>query len=153
MKLADAIALPTTGARLFEPSGRHDQWLSDVSLAYASRGGVASGDEIARMLRPYLTQPLSTLARWIVGRAVVSFSWRERTLVPLFQFNRGDMSIRAGVREALTELAPAFDEWESAAWFIEPNRWLGGAAPADVLGRDLATLVDAARADRFVATG
>ena len=101
MKLADATALPTTGARLFEPSAHHDQWLSDVSLAYAARGGVASGDEIARMLRPHLTQPLSTLARWIVGRAVVSFSWREQTLVPLFQFNRGDMSIRAGIREAL----------------------------------------------------
>lgn len=157
MKLADAITLESPRALIPVPASppgpRQDEWLSDVSLAYSSRGGVASGDEIARMLCPHVTQPLSTLARWVVGRAVVSFSWREQTLVPLFQFNREDMSIRSGVREAMTELAPAFNEWESAAWFVEPNDWLGGAAPADVLADDLQALLEAARADRFVAMG
>ena len=93
------------------------------------------------------------LARWIVGREVLSFVWRSQTLIPLFQFDPQRGCVRPGMRETIAELSAAFDDLETALWFAQPNAWLTGSAPADVFAHDTPAVLEAARADRFVAMG
>ena len=122
-----------------------------MASAYSRHGGLATGDAVAEMLRTRSSQPISTLARWIVDRRIVSFTWRSRLLVPLFQFDPANMAPRPCVLDALGELSPPFDDWELALWFVEPNAWLGDRPPIDVVDADPAELVQAARADRQIA--
>lgn len=100
---------------------------------------------------------VARLARWIVERQVVSFEWQSDTWLPLFQFNRPDLSIRAGLVRILAELNDVYDPWEMAHWFARPNSSLDHASPADVLRVDsdasLAAVVQTARTDRFAAMG
>src|SRR5258706_228067 len=86
-----------------------------MDRGFSRTGGIACGDEVASMLRKRSDQPISTLARWIVGRTVVSFEWQSRLLLPLFQFDLSDMSPRLGVVDVIRELSDAFDDWEFAS--------------------------------------
>jgi acyl-CoA synthetase (AMP-forming)/AMP-acid ligase II len=124
-----------------------------MSRTYERAGGLASGDEVTLLLRKRTSQPISLLARWIAGRRVVSFAWKGQFMLPLFQFELAYMSVRAPVSAVLDELAGVFDDGELAAWFALPNAWLQDAAPVDVLDVDHAALLNAARADRYVARG
>ncbi|MBK7615415.1 MAG: hypothetical protein IPJ08_13330 [Burkholderiales bacterium] len=49
------------------------------------------------------------------------------------------------------ELPAELDAWQVAAWFARPNGWLNDARPVDQLARNLPAVLNAARADRFVA--
>ena len=120
---------------------------------YERTGGLARSDEVLFMLRKRTSQPLSMLARWIVDQRVVSFEWQAQRFVPVFQFDLSDMTIQPGTTAVLAELAGTFDDWEIAAWFAEPSTWLQGRPPVDVLAFDSTAVLDAARADRFVAHG
>jgi hypothetical protein len=93
------------------------------------------------------------LARWIVERRVVSFGWHGEYLVPMFQFDRADMTVRRPVSAILDELDGTFDDWDLATWFALPNTWLDDEAPVDVVLRDPHATLQAARADRFIARG
>src|ERR1700712_3281560 len=93
-----------------------EQRASSMLAGYSHIGGVASGDEIVAILRPFGAQPLSRLARWIVAREIVQFQWRSVTLVPLFQFEMHVGSVRPVVAEALSELRFALDHWQVAEW-------------------------------------
>ena len=42
---------------------------------------------------------------------------------------------------------------ELAHWFVQPNSWLRGAAPAATLLTNVATVLAAARVDRYMAKG
>lgn len=130
-----------------------DARASDVLQAFRRTGGLVSGDELTFLLRARTSQPISMVARWIVERRVVSFAWHGEYLVPMFQFEGGDMTVRRDVSVILDEFAGAFDDWELAAWFALPNAWLGDAAPLDVLALDLDAVLQTARADRFIARG
>jgi acyl-CoA synthetase (AMP-forming)/AMP-acid ligase II len=121
--------------------------------AYRRAGGLVSSDEVALLLRRRTAQPISLLARWIVARNVVSFEWQLQTLVPLFQFDLSDMSLRCGTAEVIEELSGAFDDWDLARWFAQPNSWLRNAAPVDVIDADQPAVMQAARADRYIARG
>jgi hypothetical protein len=115
------------------PADSHDdaerlQHMAMVDI-YRKRGGLLGGDEVALLLRAHSSQPVSLLARWIVSRRVVSYTWQSQTLVPLFQFDRSDMSLRRGTSQVVDELSDTFDDWELATWFARPNSWLQGAAP------------------------
>ncbi len=122
-----------------------------IERAYAHQGGLATGDAVAEMLRTRSSQPLSALARWIVDRRIVSFTWQPRLLIPLFQFEPVNMRPRPCVLDAVAELSPFLDDWELALWFVEANAWLDGRPPIDVIDDDPAELLQAARADRQVA--
>ena len=130
-----------------------DARANEVLHAYRRTGGLASGDELTFLLRRRTSQPISMLARWIVERRVVSFGWRGEYLLPMFQFDRADMGVRRPVSAVLGEFDGTFDDWELATWFALPNTWLGDDAPVDVLPRDPHAVLQAARADRFVARG
>ena len=52
-------------------------------------------------------------------REVVSFGWNSQTLLPLFQFDLFDMSLRPDAVAVISELADVFDDWELASWFAQ----------------------------------
>jgi hypothetical protein len=120
---------------------------------YQRTGGLVSCDEAAALLRRHRDQPISVLARWIVAGTVVNFSWQGQTLVPLFQFDLRDMSLRRAASEVICELWGVFDDLDLAIWFAQPNAWLGNAAPVDALEIDQPAVLQAARADRYIARG
>jgi len=142
--------------RCFDPRWRalsREAQFHDVIEAYHRSGGVATGNEVAALVRPHRDQAVSTVARWIVARDVLSFDWRMQPLVPLFQFDLARMLPRKCVSEVLAELVDVFDNWDLARWFAEPNAWLGDRAPADLITACPHDVLDAARADRFVTRG
>jgi len=124
-----------------------------MQRAFLSCGGFVSAQEVTSRLRCLSDQPISKLARWIVSRGVVSIPWRAQTLMPTFQFDFTDMSIRPVCTDALAELRDVLNDWEVAVWFAEPNVWLNGRTPASLVEHGRNELVQAARADRFVARG
>ena len=130
-----------------------DARANQVLHAYRRTGGLASGDELTFLLRRRTSQPISMLARWIVERRVVSFGWRGEYLLPMFQFDRASMSVRRPVSAVLDEFDGTFEDWDLASWFALPNTWLGDEAPVDALPRDPHAVLQAARADRFIARG
>lgn len=141
-----------------EPNRDRGQRLEDrqflaMELAYRLHGGFATGDELTRRLRRHVDQPLSRLAKWIVARDVVCISWQAQTLMPLFQFDLAGMTVRSDATRILRELTDIFDDWEIAVWFSQANQWLADRTPVDALVDDPAAVLDAARADRFIARG
>lgn len=130
-------------------SGHHAGCAADFSTS----GGVATGTVVAERLRAKVSQPVSALARWIVDRRVVAMACGPALLLPLFQFDFATGCVRSGVAPTLAELAGVMDDGEVACWFAQPNAWLHGAAPAQILSSDAGAVLAAARADRFVANG
>jgi len=129
-----------------------DRQFQQMLDAYTRTGGLVSGNEAARRLRRYCDQPLSTLARLIVARSIVTFEWRSQLLIPLFQFEP-DMSLRSSVVEVMREFASVLDDWECACWFSQPNVWLHNEVPVDLIAREPTRVLAAARTDRFIARG
>jgi hypothetical protein len=125
-----------------------------VELAYRRHGGIVSADEVVNMLseRDH-RQPLSRVARWLVAGSVVSFGWQARAWLPLFQFDPREMGVRPEVTAVIRELSGIFDEWELVSWFASPNTWLGNMAPVAAMTSLPAAVIEAARADRFIARG
>ena len=130
-----------------------DRQFLQMHHAYARTGGLLSGSDVAHRLRRFHDQPLSTLGRWIVARSIVHFEWRSHILVPLFQFDAEEMALRPVVVNVLQELCEVLGDWELAHWFVQPNCWLSDAAPVDALGSEPEAVIDAARADRYIARG
>jgi hypothetical protein len=128
-----------------------DRQYLDMSRAFETRGGWVSGDEMSRHLRRHWDQPISVLANWVMNREIVNIVWHGRILVPVFQFSSEDLQIRPLVRAALAELVGVFDDWEIAVWFTQPNAWLHEQPPLDLVARGDNTVIEAARADRFIA--
>lgn len=121
--------------------------------AYKTCGGTARADDLALLLEEKQKGDFVSVARRIVSREIVSFEWQSHLWVPMFQFHRHDMSIRQEVRRVVHELSGVLDNWTLALWFTEPNEWLKGRRPVDMMDRQFSDVLGAARADRFVATG
>jgi hypothetical protein len=152
--------MPTTQHFAQQPSPRipwsatpDDASVNELLAVFRRQGGVASGDQLATLLRTVGAQPVSTAARWIVHRDVIHFCWRGHSLVPMFQFDRTTMAPWPVVTAVLRELVPAFDDWEVASWFGAANTWLSGSSPVEVLDHAPDEVVRAARADRYIALG
>jgi len=120
-----------------------------MNQAFQPYGGFATCDEVMRRLRPLAIHPRSTLTRWIVSRSVVNVAWRDDTLLPAFQFDLEQMSVRPACVRVIDELACAFDDREVAMWFAQPNAWLDYAIPVTLLASDEFAVLQAARVDRF----
>ncbi len=135
-------------------------WLA-TAAAFSSTGGLVSGDDLAELIRHRCevagwlpdTQPLSLVARWIVTRAVITIDSPWGAMFPLFQFDLPTASVVDAMEPLLNELRPVFDDVELALWFVTPNEWLGGARPVSAMHHSLPAVMQAARADRFVAGG
>ena len=120
---------------------------------FRATGGLLSADFMAVLLRRHFDQPLSLLARWIVRREVLTVPTCGRNCLPMFQFDPVALAVRPAVRDAMTELRDVFDDTEMLAWFAESNLLLDGRSPAEAVLCHPAAVVQAARSDRFVATG
>ena len=121
--------------------------------AYRASGGLARIQEILKMLKSHDSIPALTLARWIFMKKVICFEWRSITWLPWFQFRGADMAPQPELAPVLAELAPVFDPWETANWFAQPNSWLANCPPVDSINGNPPAVLQAARADRFVAGG
>lgn len=121
--------------------------------AFERCGGIATGDKVAAMMRTRSDQAVSLVARWIVSRSVVCFSWRTQAYVPLFQFEQASMSLLPELKPVINELVGPLDEWDLALWFAEPNAWLHGLPPVSEIAKDPVAVLSAAQADRFIAHG
>jgi hypothetical protein len=141
------------GMVLPRAAGQSAAGFSEIASAYRRHGGFMTGDEVLHRMRATFPQPISALARLIVSRHVVCVAWQSLVFLPTFQFDLATMSLREGPRRALLELDGVFDDWELARWFVQPNDWLQGAAPIERIESDLTAVLQAARADRFIARG
>lgn len=140
-----------------------------VALCAACRslGGVARAEELARRLadggaplsgvdghRPQAAAASDgdlRLARLILGGELFSFGWQHQVWVPMFQLQPQDLAVRPAVRQVTAELVADFDGWSLAEWYLAPNSWLGARRPVDLLDDALPAVLEAARADRFMA--
>ncbi|WP_296443716.1 hypothetical protein [Rhodoferax sp. UBA5149] len=121
--------------------------------SYRVSGGLARVPEVVALFKRHGRSDVATLASWIDNREVLSFEWQSQTWLPLFQFNRFDMTPRPELGQVLAELTSVYGPWELANWFAQPNPWLVDRTPADMLGSDLPAVLNASRADRFIANG
>lgn len=121
--------------------------------AYKTYGGTARADDLALLLEEKNLGNFVSVAKRIVSRDIFSFEWQNHFWVPMFQFNPKDMSIKQEVRRVAHELNAVLDNWTLALWFIEPNDWLKGRRPVDLVDRQFSEVLGAARADRIVAAG
>ena len=143
------LALTTSCAATILPDAlayRDGLRFFDLLAAYCRSGGLAPLSELAAR-RP-LTG-LSELSGAIAAGEVLSVQWAGKRWLPVFQFERGGIAVRLQVRLLLGELAGLMDEEDVAQWFVQPNPWLGDAAPLALLASDFLRVHDAARALRF----
>ena len=124
-----------------------------MRAAYRTTGGIAPGDDLARLLEDRRRGDGVSLARLIACSAVFGFEWRRVFWIPMFQFELRDLSLKPAPRQVLAELAAEFDGWTLATWFAQPNCWLNELRPVDALDSNLQAVLGAARADRFIAAG
>lgn len=139
------------------PAGRvvlpSDRDQAAMQAAYRPTGGLASGDELARLIQDHRCGELLTLAGLVGAGDIFGFDWHGTFRVPMFQFDLHDLSIRPQLRPVLELLAPVFDGLALAVWFAQPNCWLGGRRPVELLVDDLPAVLQAAATDRHIATG
>jgi hypothetical protein len=136
------------------PECFHDEReFAALRVAYRATGGVACGDDLARLLEDQRCGDFVSLARLIASRDIFGFVWQHAFWVPMFQFDLRDLTIKSGPRRVLAELAAEFDGWALADWFVRASSWLNGQRPVDLLDSDLPSVLKAARADRFIAAG
>ncbi len=74
------------------------------------------------------------MAAWIIERKVLSFEWQADLWLPLFQFNRADMTPSPATQQVVRTLNPVLGPWALAAWFARPHVLLDNRSPADTLG-------------------
>ena len=144
--IARGVQIPATNAGWSRRT--EDRQLRQMQDVFALHGGMLSGDAAARAMRHRAAQPISTIAKWIVGRELVHLVLPSGYLLPMFQFDPMELGLRPGVREAVLELRDAFDDWDICLWFACANAGLGGAMPVDRVANDPQAVVRAARADR-----
>lgn len=127
--------------------------VSALALAYRASGGLCRADDWIDQMAPSSEAERNQLANAITTGQILSFKWCQSDWLPLFQFKGGGTSQHSGAQQVIHELSSAFDDWEKVVWFVQPNAWLDGAAPIEWLTFRLPEVLDAARADRFVAAG
>ena len=132
--------------------------MDDAALQFATIdrvcgrfGGLVGGDAMAMAMREFRDQPISTLARWIVDRTVISLDWHGHVMLPMFQFDPIDLSPRSDVQSVAQALAATHPNWDVALWFAQPNALLDGEIPIDVIEHDFAAVMQAARSAASVA--
>lgn len=129
-----------------------DQEFSAMRSAYQASGGTACGDDLAHLLLERQRGDFASLARLIVAGRVFGFEWQHTFWIPMFQFELRDLSVKPGPQQVMAELATEFDGWTLALWFAQPNAGLNGRRSVDLPDSNLKAVIDAARADRFIAT-
>jgi hypothetical protein len=121
--------------------------------SYRPSGGLARAQETLGAFQRRGGPSPPTLAGWVARREVVSLDWHGQSWMPMFQFDLAAMAPVPQLAPVQAELNAVYSPWALAAWFAQSNPWLEGERPADVLVSHAADVLNAARADRFVALG
>jgi hypothetical protein len=129
-----------------------DRQFVEMLNGYRSSGGLARLQELVCSNWSGKEVDIAMVASCISRRELICFEWQSHAWLPLFQFNGRDMAPHPQLLPVVQELSCIFDPWELAHWFSQPNPWLSDRAPADMLLTDLPAVLQAARADRFVAS-
>jgi Protein of unknown function (DUF2384) len=128
-----------------------EQEFEAMREAFRPSGGMMQADDLARLLQEQRHGQSASLAALIGCAEVFAFTWASRLWVPMFQFDLSDLSVKWAPRCVRTELDLADDPWAVAQWFSQPNSWIGNRRPLDLIDTDVREVLNAARADRFVA--
>ena len=132
--------------------GGNHQFITMLN-SYQATGGIARVEDVVEMFQSRGGPSIKVLAAWIERRQVICFKWRLDIWLPWFQFHRTDLVPHPQLSPIFAELTGVFDAWEMANWFARHNAWLGGRTPVGTLVADLPAVLNAARADRFIANG
>lgn len=124
-----------------------------LATAYQPSGGIFRAEDLVRLEALGDGKARAELIGSITSGQILSFQWRQSYWVPIFQFEIGGTLQKDCARQVILELADTFDDWEKVVWFVQPNVWLDGARPLELMERRLPEVMHAARADRFVAAG
>jgi hypothetical protein len=134
---------------------REDAWRDAAFIAllnaYRSTGGLLRGEDLAGLLVARGSGDHASLMRSIVSAEILGFDWHQTVWVPAFQLDRESFRARAEARRVLAELPGSFDGWLAAHWYVAPNARLRECRPVDLLAVDLDAVLDAARAECFIA--
>ena len=121
--------------------------------AYRPSGGTDRAEDLAKLLEERDRGNYVSLARLIASGRVFTFDWHGTCWIPMFQFDKHELTVKPAAREVLAELGRVYDGWSLACWFVQGNAWLQGQRPIDLLETDLPLVLNAARADRFLMAG
>jgi len=146
--LQTSLASPDAAARATD---RMDQRFLEMLRLYRTRGGLAREEEVMRRMGHCASRPRRDCEPGHAHDSVIRLAWGGTAWLPLFQFCKEDMTVRAETARVVIELAPVFDGWAIAEWVTAPNSWLLNRPPIDVLDSHIQAVIDAARADRFIA--
>lgn len=153
---SDFVPVELSPRRVLPPPDCNQQFIAMLD-AYRPSGGLARADEVVGLCQPAPGESARAGAHGLgqptVRRNMVCFDWESTLWIPLFQFDRNDMSLRPGVRHVQRELIGVFNAWEVASWFCQPNPWLNHCKPADMLADAATEVLHAARAARYVEAG
>jgi hypothetical protein len=130
-----------------------DREFAAVRAGCQASGGVVRGGDLAGWLEKRQRGDAVSLAKLIISGNIFGFEWQGNFWIPMFQFDFRDLSIRQAPRKVRAELGGVFDGWTLSVWFVQPCVWLNGQSPIDLLEADLPAVLEAARSERFVATG
>lgn len=128
-----------------------DQRFIDMLHLCRSRGGLAREEEILRRMNHRANRPRQDCEAGYPHDGLIRLEWGGSAWLPLFQFCKEDMTVRAETARVVFELSPVFDGWAIAEWFMAPNAWLLNQPPIDALDTHFPAVIEAARADRFIA--
>lgn len=131
----------------------NDRGFVAMLQTYRPTGGIMRGDDLARLFQHHRRGDVTTLAKSIVAQEIFGFYWAHEFWVPMCQFDLSNLSIKQALRQVRSELPKDMDGWVLAAWLAEPNAWLMGLKPVDLLDTDPPALLRAARADHMIAQG
>lgn len=124
-----------------------------LHMAFRASGGLVRSEDLVRLLADYhLDEERPPLGDWLHSGVLFAVPWQRRWWLPMFQVDLTDLRCRYDARQVRRELPTELDAWQVAAWFARPNGWLNDARPVDQLTRNLPAVLNAARADRFVAS-
>jgi hypothetical protein len=131
------------------PTNENDHAFIGMLEAYRSSGGLARAQEVFTLFKSRSELDVSTLARWMAQRSVLSLEWHADVWLPLFQFELQHMTVKPALEPVFAVLNPVCTPWELAQWCAQPHRWLDGESPADTLDTDASGVLRAACVDRF----
>jgi hypothetical protein len=128
-----------------------DEQFDAMCANFHTTGGIARGDDLARLLEDHPRGAGASLAKLIASDQIFGFDRDGTFWVPMFQFDLDDLRVKPAALKVRAELAAEFDGWEVATWFSQANAYLRDRRPVDLLDSALREVLAAARIDRFIA--
>jgi hypothetical protein len=110
-------------------------------------------DEITHLLKQRSLQSIDLLIKWMVSRRIRAVEAAATTLHPSFRPQWIQATMTEECSDLVYELGDGMPAWRIASWFCSPNPRLFALSPSNLLPCDWHVVVDAARLDKFDATG